>query len=416
MGRQSSRIYWQGQDHKEMVTWNGREFQYHDKAYIWTGNAFQLVWEKLAYTAIADKIDGLVFANNFVPYESANYYVGFYYYDSFNTEFPQNTLIRVDKEDYGKESLITTERTTFGGFVNSKIFLYVYDTESRPQKKGGLIYDVENNAPIMATDSFLSNGLTTDYGKYTHKIATENNGNISSMCTVAVNDSSGTTKYYASYVIANPNQVSCGEHSSIIPMCTATNSQYRVAQPIDGIDYYGIDGTGQYVAVIRDWGEGYSEIISEQSLIDITGIQPDYYNDWYFDNGFIVLTPDLWVGLPWKDTAIVDLRQMKMVKKINLSDIARQVGTGGVSSQNFNVHPKSAEFIYHIRDTNNTYKKDFDDEDTDAWKTVDYRPSRPGNQQISNVCYMNDDVFFVLETYNGTSRWQGYKFRKKEDE
>jgi hypothetical protein len=49
MGRQSSRIYFNGQDHKEMVTWDGTKYQYHDKAYIWNGNAFELVWEKLPY-------------------------------------------------------------------------------------------------------------------------------------------------------------------------------------------------------------------------------------------------------------------------------------------------------------------------------------------------------------------------------
>jgi len=47
MGRQSSRIWYQNKDHKEMVTWDGTRFQYHDKAYIWDGNAFVLVWEKL---------------------------------------------------------------------------------------------------------------------------------------------------------------------------------------------------------------------------------------------------------------------------------------------------------------------------------------------------------------------------------
>ena len=30
-----------------MVTWDGSQFVYHDKAYIWTGNDFELVWEKL---------------------------------------------------------------------------------------------------------------------------------------------------------------------------------------------------------------------------------------------------------------------------------------------------------------------------------------------------------------------------------
>jgi len=47
MGRQSARIYFNGKDHKEMVTWDGSQFVYHDKAYIWTGSDFELVWEKL---------------------------------------------------------------------------------------------------------------------------------------------------------------------------------------------------------------------------------------------------------------------------------------------------------------------------------------------------------------------------------
>ena len=47
MGRQSSRIYFNGQDHKEMVVWDGTRFVYHDKAYIWTPQGFELVWEKL---------------------------------------------------------------------------------------------------------------------------------------------------------------------------------------------------------------------------------------------------------------------------------------------------------------------------------------------------------------------------------
>lgn len=49
MGRQSARIYYQGLDHKEMVTWDGTKYQYHDKAYIWNSqtSSFELVWEKL---------------------------------------------------------------------------------------------------------------------------------------------------------------------------------------------------------------------------------------------------------------------------------------------------------------------------------------------------------------------------------
>ena len=47
MGRQSARIYFNGQDHKEMVTWDGSQYVYHDKAYIWNGSEFELVWEKL---------------------------------------------------------------------------------------------------------------------------------------------------------------------------------------------------------------------------------------------------------------------------------------------------------------------------------------------------------------------------------
>lgn len=48
MGRQSARIYYQGLDHKEMVTWDGTKYQYHDKAYIWNSqtSSFELVWEK----------------------------------------------------------------------------------------------------------------------------------------------------------------------------------------------------------------------------------------------------------------------------------------------------------------------------------------------------------------------------------
>lgn len=48
MGRQTSRIWLaNGTDHKEMITWNGSGFQYHDKAYIWNGSKFQKVWEKI---------------------------------------------------------------------------------------------------------------------------------------------------------------------------------------------------------------------------------------------------------------------------------------------------------------------------------------------------------------------------------
>lgn len=47
MGRQSARIYFNGQDHKDMVIWDGSKYVYHDKAYIWNGSEFELVWEKL---------------------------------------------------------------------------------------------------------------------------------------------------------------------------------------------------------------------------------------------------------------------------------------------------------------------------------------------------------------------------------
>lgn len=416
MGRQSSRIYWQGKDHKEMVVWDGSKFQYHDKAYIWNGSSFELVWEKLKYTVIADKIDGLEF-EKFVPYETENYYVGFYYYNDFSspphTEFPFNTLIRIDKKTYQKEALITTDNTRFGGFVDSKIFLFNNYTYKHPYSTA-LIYDVENKTIIMnKRDSALSISDDVDFGIITHKNSVENNGIIYSLCDGVLTKQSAT-RHYAAVLVGNPNQMSYGTHASIMPICSKTGQDYVVAQSISGVEFFAIDGSGLYLAILRDFGD-HAEIISERSIVDLVGESPTYYYDWYFDNGFIILQPDIWAGL-YGNSFVLDLRQMKVIKKLSLENICKQTHTGG---RWLRTHPKIAEYCWNTPRQLSKYIKYYDDTDEDEWKQIIFNPSI--SDAKGELCYMNDGVFFVESfvfdpVYGNRSVWQGYKFRKKEDE
>ena len=146
MGRQSSRIWWQNKDHKEMVTWDGTNYQYHDKAYIWDGNAFELVWEKLKYGQQANSIEALKFATTMDPRESTRYFFG------FDPEIT-NKLIRVRKGSYTKSDLLTTERTHFAGSTrDGKLLLLKEYVNNRSLFDSGLLYDIDNGSPMVATD------------------------------------------------------------------------------------------------------------------------------------------------------------------------------------------------------------------------------------------------------------------------
>lgn len=146
MGRQSSRIWYQNKDHKEMVTWNGSRFQYHNKAYIWNNGAFQLVWEKLPYGQQATSIAALKFATTMDLRESSNYFFG------FDPDTP-NKLIRVSKGSFNKSDLITTERTHFAGTTkDGKVLLLKQWSGSPTVFESGLFYDVDNGRALIATD------------------------------------------------------------------------------------------------------------------------------------------------------------------------------------------------------------------------------------------------------------------------
>ena len=115
MGRQSARIYFNGKDHKEMVTWDGSQFVYHDKAYIWTGSDFELVWEKLYGLKLLYESE-----LSLQPVSSEN---NKYLYFTENSDASVIYRIKVnDKEPEKEEQYTSNEYNVFTAPVSSRGF------------------------------------------------------------------------------------------------------------------------------------------------------------------------------------------------------------------------------------------------------------------------------------------------------
>lgn len=129
MGRQSARIYFNGQDHKEMVTWDGTQYVYHDKAYIWNGSDYELVWEKLyglklLYDGLLP-IDPVSSENNKYIYFTENSDGSVIYRIKVNDKEPEREeQWTSDKYDY-----FTAPRSSrgFGVYAQRNQYGYSYD-------------------------------------------------------------------------------------------------------------------------------------------------------------------------------------------------------------------------------------------------------------------------------------------------
>lgn len=162
MGRQSARIYFNGQDHKEMVTWDGTQYVYHDKAYIWNGSEFELVWEKLD-----DDLEGIVITSMYNPnFSITNFGISndkkYLYYRNAEQSQLTNNIFRTaikDLEDwrYGdpipQPSVYVTKPGTIisGLLVHGSYIISEYDEEARRYNyyAGADLYDLDNKVTIF---------------------------------------------------------------------------------------------------------------------------------------------------------------------------------------------------------------------------------------------------------------------------
>jgi len=151
MGRQSARIYFNGQDHKDMVTWDGSKYVYHDKAYIWNGSDYELVWEKLYGLKLL--YDGLLPID---PVSSEN---NKYLYFTENSDGSVIYRIKVnDKEPEPEEHYTSDKYNYFSAPVSSRGF-GVY----AQQNQYGSSYDYEMLNLEDGTVSEVDHFDATDY-------------------------------------------------------------------------------------------------------------------------------------------------------------------------------------------------------------------------------------------------------------
>lgn len=108
MGRQSARIYFNGQDHKEMVIWDGSKYVYHDKAYIWNGSEFELVWEKLPDEDIEGMVIVPFYPRTYSSSDMATWNWGisndkkYLYFFNQNHQWPRDDIYRTSVKDCEK--------------------------------------------------------------------------------------------------------------------------------------------------------------------------------------------------------------------------------------------------------------------------------------------------------------------------
>ena len=114
MGKQSSRIYFNGLDHKEMVIWDGSQYVYHDKAYIWNGSEYELVWQKLKYGL------KLLYETNLDIRPSASKNNKYLYFTEGNTDAVIYS-ITIDDDEPEKEEFYSSDLyRTFNAPVSSQ--------------------------------------------------------------------------------------------------------------------------------------------------------------------------------------------------------------------------------------------------------------------------------------------------------
>ena len=235
MGRQSSRIWYQQHDHKEMVTFNGSSYQYHDKAYIWNGSSFDLVWEKLL--GLWFKKTDIYFYNVPVIIRNANgsvkYYIDYNPNKTYRKIFPDGTEETIYSNawiqptsqinvDYGSDMGYTLDGKIIA--VGNNFRLTNPEISWAQLKTVYSMYDIENMSPIQR-QSFMEhqNYQTQAIGQgWMYNVLgsgyrwAESNGNYKGMG-VYYNYGSEPTTYYIRICLISTTQSIYADYAYALP-------------------------------------------------------------------------------------------------------------------------------------------------------------------------------------------------------
>lgn len=411
MGRQTSRIWYQQKDHKEMVTYNGSTPQYHDSAWIWNGSSFELVWKKL-YGAMADPIIGVEFGDQFIPYKSGDYYVGhrynYIYGDIAKIEKDSHTLTPLLEGDYGN-------LVSFGGIAKDGRMiairgnLYVIDIDSsnillsRPIEVVGNPDDYRSSRDFQAT--LHHKYMYRDNNRYRYETPTtgEERRSYTSL-----------TDAYLSPINHAGGVGSLCLHIRTISMGSRFQTQYGLRFDTvypQAATFVEILSMGHPVTAGNiNEEEWWSEIIEEKEFPFRTNGGMNFYMD---NDHLIVAADEIWNTTTYYICEIPSLDYFE----VDVSEIEGANNTGELTvspSGNTIIYTKQTSEQDH---TYKYYKKDKNDEHweellcSDASYSYNYTGYRP------RVDLVDDSIFFMMRNktvgQNIINVYQAYKLRQK---
>lgn len=403
MGKQTSRILWQNQDHKEMVTYINNKPQYHDSAWIWKNNKFELVWKKL-YSAMADPIIGLMFHDDFIPYKLGDYYVG-----NIGTQWVYGDIGKIHKDTLEETTLLqssVSNKIQFGAVArDGRIIalrnnLYVIDVDSadillsRPIEVRGDSYNYKINYDYYATlhhkYMYSYNGLTYRYESPTSGRERKNYVDI-------------TTVFLPPLSIVNGYGSLCNRIQSI-SMGSYLQTQYGI-RFADTSPY-----TATFVEMVA-WGEDYDyrvEVLDEKSFpFDTNGGMTHY-----MDNDHLIIAEHVWNPTIYY---VVDIPSLEYFE-VDVSEIADADNYGELT-----VSPSGNTIIYQrtLPEPDNTYKYYKKDKDDAHWEELLCSDSNYSYNYSSNYPsfdLVDDSVFFMKRRITVASNiyevYQAYKLRQ----
>lgn len=414
MGRQTSRIWYQQKDHKEMVTYNGGKPQYHDSAWIWTGNSFQLVWKKL-YSAIADPIIGIEFYKGFIPYKVGNYYVG-----NAGTNQIYGEIQKVDKDTHNYSQLLEADvdnKVSLGGVAKDGRIIAVKSEQNRLY-----VIDVDSATILLATDinvvgdSYNYKENTDYFASIHHKYMFSNNGQYRYEAPTTGREGKVYTDLTDAYISLHyaGGVGSLCPHVTTILMGSSFQTQYGIRTATVSpyrATFVEILSMGHPTTIgnIQE-EEWWSEIILEKEFPFDTNGGMNYY----MDNGHLIIAEHVWNPTLYYIVEIPSLEYFT----VDVSEITDANNYSPIS-----VSPSGNTIIYQCShaEQDHTYKYYKKDKNDEHWQELlcsnaSYDFDR--TQESNSFDLVDDSVFFMKRGKTVGARvydvYQAYKLRQKE--
>ena len=405
MGRQTSRIWYQQKDHKEMVTYNGRKPQYHDSAWIWKGNRFQLVWKKL-YTAVADPIIGVEFDIDWIPYKVGDYFVGSRTQNTWRSPF--GTVSKIHKSTHAVTELLEgglTSIVQFSGISEDGRIAVTRNDDNKMR-----LIDVESGNIILSREIELPDDPSSEYyssqdfyAAIHHKFMFQAGDHYCfETPTMEVLPQpphlmrTSITRIYRDLFNNIIGYVPSCRYVTTISMGSYWQSVYGLRRDPNTYVY-------TFVELIA-WGapDYQCELISEKSF-PFNTVGNTFY---YMDNGHLIM------GNPFVDSHTYYVFEIPSLDyfTIDISEIENATVDDGLLT----VSPSGNTIIYqsnYIEPGESSYKSYKKDKDEEHWHEL-ICSNASYNFQGGHFDLTDDSVFFARWDDNGQDKYQAYKLRQ----